>query len=151
MAMNIVPHSRQLDDLSSELRHRVDRCEISVEEANLIWKRAQYDSEHGLGGRYSHVDLTADPFGVGRRVTAQPATPPFDPNTVESLNVDLETLAGIWVAKYGTKWVKDAVFAAAGGEVDVFWYHAFARLRQHNKFESYANWSKLKEVPNGYV
>ena len=148
--MAILTSQRQLDDLSRELRHRVEHREISVEEADHIWKRAQYAGDYGIG-RYPREDFFADPLSMSRRVNVQPkapAPPPFDPNTIESLNVDIETLTGLWAAKHGSKWVKDSEL---GEGAEAFWHHAFKRLRLHQKFEQYADWSKLKEVPNGTV
>lgn len=138
--------------LRNQLEEAVRTMRLNPNEAEQIWRKAEQEAHYG----YTTNRVWADEGGpeeMIRRITQSkpiPTPAAFDPNTVESLNIDLDTLTGIWVAKYGSTWVKDTTFAE-GAEIEAFWHHAFKRLRLHQKFEHYADWSKLKEVPNGYV
>lgn len=132
--------SKELITLRQRLDAAVQDMRPQQREAQQIWDRTLHESRL-QGDPYAYYPKQAS--GVFKPVKmAAPAV--FDPNKIEALNVDLEALAGLWSAKYGTTWVRDKDFTE-GAAVEAFWFHAFKRLRLNSRFESYDAWSKLKE------
>lgn len=152
MAVTMQNRESFMQHLRNELEGKLSRMEITSRQAQGHWEEAQrkmHDEYDYYSGSRHTYNLGPESFTNAKQRVARPAPapapPPFDPNTIESLNVDIETLTGLWLAKFGTKWVKDADL---GENAEPFWFHAFKRLRLHSRFESYSDWSKLKETPN---
>lgn len=71
--------------------------------------------------------------------------PTFDPNKIGSLSMELSALKDLWGCVFGRTWVQPSAMPANAGQNPAFWKYGHARLLQHNMFEQYEDWVRLKE------
>lgn len=67
-----------------------------------------------------------------------------DPNTLPEMQLSLEDAHALWVAKFGTEWVKEEVAQDAGG---FNWMRVAERLQQVNLLEYASAFGYYKIIP----
>ena len=67
---------------------------------------------------------------------------PIDPNTLPALAMELEALVDLFVARFGTAWVKVDTDITN----DIFWRIGYNRLHEVRKLENFNTWIRI--IPN---
>lgn len=132
------------DGLTLGSTHTADLSQDSLDAA--IYGLGQMQQNRGLMLQQGALSGSLNQPGIWRSVggSAQKAKSIIDPNVMPEMQLSLEDAHALWVAKFGTEWVKEEVAQDAGG---FNWMRVAERLQQARLLEYASAFGHYKIIP----